>query len=154
MTCKSVAMNWLQELQYIVKHVLCHMKSECGVCYNCIAEEATCCYHCKTMFCMVCAQHLYDTTLYFCPYCCNHVMFPELCKPSGESHEYLDYVIRELMELATIHGKVRPDMCVAELPSHTIDQLYEVGVSRHSNFEVPCLGPMAHSTTDLKIPTF
>ena len=75
---KAIAMNWLQELQYIVKHVLCHMKSECGVCYNCIAEEATCCYHCKTMFCMDCSQHLYDTTLYFCPYCCNHLMFPEL----------------------------------------------------------------------------
>lgn len=151
---KAIAMNWLHELQYIVKHVLCPMTSECGICYNYIADEATCCYHCKTMFCMDCAQHLYDTTLYVCPYCCNHLIYPELCKPSGEYHECLEYLIRELMVPATIDGKVRPDMCVAELPSHTIDKLCELGASRNSNFEVPFLERMAHSTTNCKIPTF
>ena len=151
---KAIAMNWLHELQYIVKHVLCPMKSECGICYNYIVDEATCCYHCKTMFCMDCAQHLYDTTSYFCPYCCNHLIFPELCKPSGDYHEYLEYVIRELMEPATIDGKVRYDMCVIALPPHTIDMLCKLGASRNNNFDEVFLERMANSITTCKIPTF
>ena len=87
---KAIAMNDLPELNHIVKHVLCPIKSDCGICYNTTTDDVTGCYHCKTLFCMSCAQRLYDTTLYFCPYCCNHLIFPELCKPSGDYHEELE----------------------------------------------------------------
>ena len=59
---KAISMNWLDELQHIVKHILFPMKQECGVCYKRIAEEdddVVGCYPCKSLTCIGCAQRLY-----------------------------------------------------------------------------------------------
>ena len=58
------------------------------------------------------------------------------------------------MEVAIIYGKVSPELCVAALPSHTIDKLCELGASRNNNFDEVFLGRMADSLTPCKIPAF
>ena len=147
-------MNWLDELKHIVKHILFHMKQECGVCYNRIAEDEGLvgCYHCKTMMCVSCAQHLFETTAYWCPYCCNRVIYPELCKPSGEYNTELDHYIKLLMKHAIPDDLVQPIAHVAALRPCTIDKLCDLGVSRNSNFDEHFVERMAMNTKVSKIP--
>ena len=40
---KAIAMNDLPELNHIVKHVLCPIKCDCGICYNTTTDDVTGC---------------------------------------------------------------------------------------------------------------
>jgi len=132
---KAISMNCLDELQYIVKHILCPITQECGVCYNRIADgdDVIVCYHCKSLLCICCSQHLYNTTAYWCPYCCNHLIYPEICKPSQYNAE-LDDCMRLIMEPIAPNGILPPMTYVASLHTDTIDKLCKLGASRNNNF--------------------
>ena len=146
-------MNRLDELQYIVKHIRCPMARECGICYNRIAdgEDVIACYHCKSMMCICCSQHLFNITAYWCPYCRNHLIYPETCKPSEYNAE-LDDCIKLLMEPLTSNGILPPMTHVASLHPRTIDELCELGASRNNNFDGHFVTRMAVDIKMREIP--
>jgi len=147
-------MNWLDELQHIVKHILFPVKKECGVCYNHIAEDedVTGCYHCKSLLCAGCAMSLLNTTAYWCPYCRNHLIYPEICRPSGEYNAELDNYMRMLVRPTISNGLLPPTTYVAALHPLTIDKLCELGASRNNGFDEHFVKRMASEFRTCKIP--
>ena len=102
--------------------------------------------------CICCSQHLFNTTAYWCSYCCNYLIYPELCKPSGEYHDELDGYIKSLMEPAAPNGILPRIICVAALPPNTIDKLCELGASRNNYFDEEVVQCMAVDIKTRKIP--
>ena len=156
---QAISVNWLKELQHIVKHILyMHDKLECNICYICYNalgdddSNSTQCYHCKNIMCLGCAQQLFDTTPYWCPYCCNHLVFPEISKPSGECSAELDYCLQIMMAHAIPNGKVQPRVYIASLPVCNIKRLCSLGASRNHNFEEMFLERTAIDTQELLMP--
>ena len=102
--------------------------------------------------CVGCAQHLFNTTAYLCPYCCIHLVYPELCKPAGEYNAELDSYIKLLMRPAISDGLVPPITYVAALHPSTIRKLCELGASRNNDFAEHFVECMATETKICKIP--
>ena len=153
---QAISMNWLEELEHIVKHVLSPMQDNlgCSICYNQIAtdDDSTQCYHCKNIMCLGCAQQLFDTTPYWCPYCCNHLVFPEISKPIGECSAELDYCLQMMMAHVVPNGKVQPQTYVASLPACNIDKLCSLGASRNHSFEEIFVERMAFNAQEFAMP--
>ena len=146
-------MNSLDELQHIVKHIIFPMNQECGVCYNSIdAEEVVACYHCAALLCAGNAKRLLYTTAYWCPYCRNHLIYPEICRPSVEYIAELDDYMRMLVRPTMSNGLLPPTTYVAALHPLTIDRLCELGASRNNGFDEHFVKYIASEFRTCKIP--
>jgi hypothetical protein len=98
----ALAVGDPKEIEFILKQSLGDMQNECAICCNDLKldDNAVHCYHCRNKMCLKCAQTLFDTTLYWCPFCCHHLLLPQIAKPRDvddameELDEYLAYIIQ------------------------------------------------------------
>ena len=79
----SISSDDNDELEFILKQVFDKLQPDCHICYNQIEKERITCYHCKNEICLTCAQELFETTAYWCPFCGHHYIYPQLGKPSN-----------------------------------------------------------------------
>jgi hypothetical protein len=102
----AITIGEQDEIDFILKHTLTDVETECVLCCNDIDINATVyherirCYHCRNSICVTCAQTLFDTTLFWCPFCGHHYIFPQIAKPTDIDidtetlDDYLTYIIR------------------------------------------------------------
>ena len=122
------------EIPSILKHLFHDISHECGLCCNDFTSDNAefKCYHCKSSMCGTCAQRLFDTTSFWCPYCQTHLLFPEISRPY-ECHDELDSTLNQLMDGFTKVGKLNMNTVkLGKLPTDTLHLLSELGARINS----------------------
>jgi len=130
----AISMNVHDELEFILKHVCGQKHTECNICCNEFQGECVNCYHCKNDICFTCAQQLFDTTAYWCPFCGYHYLYPQLGKPSDieQDASELEFQIRRMMQQCKSHitdntGKLKQHTMLIGLPFETCAKFHQWG---------------------------
>lgn len=131
---KTALLNTNQdEIQSTLKHLFYDDPHECGLCCNEFIsdDDVFTCYHCKASMCVTCAQHLFDTTSFFCPWCATHLFFPEISKPY-DCEDELDFALKKLMAICVPDGQLNnTDIAIGELSKNITHMLFELGARRN-----------------------
>ena len=123
------------DLAFILKQICDKRQSECSICYNdMVKNKRINCYHCRNDICLNCAQQIFDTTAYWCPFCSHHYIYPQLAKPGNIELDttYLDFHIKRMMiqcksYITDNHGKLKPLTLLMGLPAETCAAFYQLG---------------------------